>query len=155
MTSLQAIFGQKSYKCLEIHHNIFFWSNSPKKTTSTYVKQRALQNDHLGFSKIFIFHPTISKSLFLNPIKPPKVYRIFKNGIYVMKTSICYTHATFWGNPSVLGHRIAKNPRKLQMIKFIEICGRSRLPIQIKIPPVNSPSKHESDRHQFCFKRPT
>ena len=68
-----------------------------------------------------------------------------------MKTSICYAHAKFRGNPSVFG----QTPPKLHMTKNIAIFRNSRPRTKTKIPPLNLPSKTESDRHQFCLKRPT
>ena len=42
------------------------------------------------------------------------------NGIYVMKTSICYAHAKFWGDPSVFGHKIARKPAKIAYDKTFD-----------------------------------
>ena len=37
-----------------------------------------------------------------------------------MKTSICYAHAQFWGNPSVFGHKIAEINAKTTYDKIFD-----------------------------------
>ena len=79
-----------------------------------------------------------------------------KTGIYGLKTGICYTHAKFWGNPSIFGPQIAQKTRKPYISKFwIPIFGSCRPSTKIKIPPLNSPLKTKSDKNKFCLKRPT
>ena len=51
--------------------------------------------------------------------------------------------------------KLPNKPRKLHMKKLIVIFGSSRPSTKIKISPLKTPSKTESDRHQFCLKRQT
>ena len=63
------------------------------------------------FPNLEFLIPKISKKTkFLEkPIK--NIFLIKKNGIYVLKTGICYAHAKFWGSPSIFGPQIAP-PKK-------------------------------------------
>ena len=73
-----------------------------------------------------------------------------------MKLSICYVLPNFEAIRQFLVSELPNKPRKLHMTKkILQFFGSSRPSTKIKISALNSPSKHESDRHQFYLKTPT
>ena len=101
--------------------------------------------------------PKFSKTdIFWKPYKKQKVFWIFKKPEYMLwRLVFAMPMPNFEAIRQFVVPKSPKKTRKtcIQSKFWIAIFGSSRPSTKIKIPPLNSPSKTESDKYQFCFKR--